>query len=940
MASVTRKVISTKIPARLDRLPWSKWHWYVVASLGTVWILDGLEVTMKGAVGPSLRDSLGMTSGQVGLVASIYVFGAISGALFWGYLTDRMGRKKLFLATLGVYMLGVIMTTLAWGFWSFAIFRFVTGFGIGGEYAAINSAIDELIPARARGWADLAINGSYWGGAAIAGGLSLVFLNLLPDAYGWRAAFATGGVLAVGILLLRRSVPESPRWLMTHGREEEAEAVVQEIEDAVRQDEGDDLTLEEPPDDEAIELRERRSLGFLELGRTMFRLYPKRSVVSFSLMATQAFLYNAIFFTYGLILTTFYGVSTKSVGLYIIPFAIGNLLGPILLGRFFDTVGRKPLISGCYFTAGILTAGIGYLFTQDVLSTMTLTAGWVVIFFFASAGASAGYLTVSETFPLEIRAMAIAFFYAIATGAGGIVGPWLFGTLIGEGNSRGSVYIGYLIGAGLMMLGGVAELLWGVKAEQRSLEDIAKPLSAADAGDSGDADASSARRTGPLGIDPADADDVRSFQEDQGLTVDGAIGDQTRGALKAERAAADDLDDDELELIDPTDPDDIRRFQRRFGLTVDAVIGPVTRGALRYARRVADVDPADTDEVRRFQHERGLPVTGVMDDDTRTAVRAVEAELAGDDELPDDVDPRSSSSVEAFQAALGLEDDGVVGPATRGALLAMRAHRRRSPIASDRSAAEDGRPAGALPYLDPVDTEAVRAFQRRYDLDETGDIDAPTAQALRYEADHHLGVDPSDPTSIRRFQREHGLEVDGILGPETQGAMAAVRNEREATDDDEREARYGPLAENDGAGAVSIDPADAASIEEFQREHGLEPDGVIGHRTQVALRAVGAGSRRDGLRRRHRHPYPRRSMRAGLMSSARIPSVDVDIDGEIEQIVNALDAGPLTSDELHDHVAGRRWGPGRFKRALRTALDEGRIERTDDDRYVSARVRA
>ncbi len=324
MADVTEKRISTKIPARLDRLPWSRWHWYIVSALGTVWILDGLEVTMKGSVGPTLRTQLGMSSGQVGLAASLYVAGAISGALFWGYLTDRVGRKRLFMVTLGVYMCGVVLTTLSWGFWSFVVFRMVTGFGIGGEYAAINSAIDELIPARARGWVDLAINGSYWLGAAIAAALSLLYLHLLPPDYGWRAGFATGAILGLGILLLRRSVPESPRWLMTHGQEDAAEQVTDDIERKVTADSGNG-PLPEPDDDAAIELRERRSIGFVELARTLFVVYPRRSTVGFALMGTQAFTYNAIFFTYGLILTTFYGVPTQNVGYFMLPFACGKL---------------------------------------------------------------------------------------------------------------------------------------------------------------------------------------------------------------------------------------------------------------------------------------------------------------------------------------------------------------------------------------------------------------------------------------------------------------------------------------------------------------------------------------------------------------------------------------------------------------------------------------
>ncbi len=930
MADVTKKVIETKIPARLDRLPWSKWHWYIIASLGTVWILDGLEVTMKGSLGPALRDDLGLTSGQVGLVASVYVAGAISGALFWGFLTDRKGRKKLFMATLGVYMLGVVLTTVSWGFLSFAVFRFITGFGIGGEYAAINSAVDELIPARARGWADLAINGSYWAGAAVAAGLSLVFLNLLPDAYGWRAGFATGAVLAVGILLLRRAVPESPRWLMTHGQEDEAEQVVREIEESVL-DDIDQSSLEEPPEGSAIELRERRSVGFIELARTMFTIYPKRSAVSFALMATQAFLYNAIFFTYGLILTTFYGVGSKSVGLYILPFAVGNLLGPIVLGRFFDTVGRKPMISGCYILSGLLTAGIGYLFTQDVLTATTLTAGWVLIFFFASAGSSAGYLTVSETFPLEIRAMAIAFFYAIATGAGGIIGPWLFGSLIGDGNHRGAVFIGYLIGAGLMVIGGLFEMAWGIAAEQRGLEDVAKPLSAAEAGGEDD-ESAVAGRSGPLGVDPADAESIRSFQEQHDLEDDGVLGPVTQGAMHAQRETTEDLDDDDLALIDPTDRDDVRRFQRRYGVPADGVVGPVTRGALRFARVVVDIDPTRPDEVRRFQESHDLPPSGRVDEETRIAIQAVQADTSGETPVPEDLDPSSADSIARFQGSVGIDDDGTVGADTRGAILAARAHRSRWSVG-----AGPDEPFGALPFLDAADPASVRAFQRRYGLEATGDVDEETSAALHYEIDHHLGVDPSDPDSIGRFQRDHGLVVDGVIGDQTRGAMVAERAERELTGEDERADRYGRFADPDEqSGGLALDPTDAESVQEFQREHGLDADGVVGPRTQVALRAVGAGRRRPHPGpERHSHTYHRRPMSSGLFSGATVPEVDVDIDHEIDQIVAAVEDGAHSQGELSERLNGRQWGPGRFRRALRVAVDEGRIRKISGGRYAA-----
>ncbi len=485
---IQTETVTTKIPARMDRLPWTRWHWLIVVSLGTVWILDGLEVTIKGAVGASLQDSIGFSTVQVAGSASIYLFGAISGALFWGYLTDRFGRKKLFIITLLVYMLGVTGTTLAGMFevgfltpyvW-FAIFRFITGFGIGGEYSAINSAIDELIPARVRGWVDLVINGSYWLGTIVGASLGFVFLNTLPSGLAWRISFGLGGFLAIGLLLLRLYVPESPRWLMVHGREEEAEETVREIEEDVA-DYADLDELEEPDDDEAIELRERESVGFVTIARTLFGVYPRRSIAGGSIMLTQAFLYNAIFFTYGLMVTTFFGISPKIVPLFLIPFAAGNFLGPLVLGKFFDTIGRKVMIPLTFAVAGVCTIITGFLFWQGWIgNAIWMTVAWVVIFFFASAGASAGYLTISETFPLEIRAMAIAFFYALATGIGGVGGPYLYGILIAS-ERRVEIFYGYAIGGGLMLFGALMHRLFGVEAAQESLEDVAQPLSAKDA---------------------------------------------------------------------------------------------------------------------------------------------------------------------------------------------------------------------------------------------------------------------------------------------------------------------------------------------------------------------------------------------------------------------------------------------------------------------------
>ncbi len=496
------RVITTTIPSRLDRLPWCRWHWLIVLSLGTVWILDGLEVTIKGAVGASLKDSIGFSTVQVAGSASIYIFGAIAGALVWGYLTDRFGRKKLFIITLLVYLLGVTITATA-GLWVaegtatyvwFAVGRVMTGFGIGGEYSAINSAIDELIPARVRGTVDLAVNGSYWLGAGIAAFAGYLYLSRLPSGIGWRVAFATGAVVAVGVLLLRLFVPESPRWLMIHGEEEEANRVVDDIERKVEKATGEELP---EVDDEPLELRSRKSTGFVEIARTVFKVYPKRSIVGFSLMASQAFLYNALFFTYGLMLTTFYDVSSSQVGLFLLPFAAGNFLGPILLGPLFDRIGRRPLIGSTFIFGGVLAVVTGWLFQADALSVVWQTVMWVAIFFFASAGASAGYLTVSETFPLEIRAMVIAFFYAIGTGVSGIVGPWLFGRLISS-EQRMEVFWGYAAAGVVMVAAGIIHASMGVRAEQAALEDVAAPLSVEEAEEEDRADGGSgASESGP-----------------------------------------------------------------------------------------------------------------------------------------------------------------------------------------------------------------------------------------------------------------------------------------------------------------------------------------------------------------------------------------------------------------------------------------------------------
>jgi MFS family permease len=482
-ATAAQGAVESRIPSRLDRLPWARWHWLVVVALGITWILDGLEVTIVGNIAGRLTEptsGLNFTEGQIGLAAGIYIAGACTGALFFSYLTDRYGRKKLFLITLAVYLVFSFLTGFSWNFWSFAFFRFMAGTGIGGEYSAIYSAVDELIPARYRGQVALAISGSYWIGTILGSGAAILLLNenIVDQSYGWRIAFWLGAALGICVLLIRRYVPESPRWLLTHGRTEEAEETTDAIEEQVRRQTGRELsTAEGPP----IVVEQRESIGFGVIFKAMFKMYPKRSILGLTLMGSQAFLYNAIFFTYALVLTRFYGIDASRVPYYIFPFAIGNVLGPWLLGRFFDTVGRVPMIAGCYFVSGALLAGTGYLFYLDTLTAVTQTALWCVIFFFASSAASAGYLTVSEVFPMEIRAMAIALFYAIATALGGISGPVIFGNLIGTGNVT-NLFIAYLLSAGLMIFAALVEVFLGVRAEGQSLENVARPLTAIEEG--------------------------------------------------------------------------------------------------------------------------------------------------------------------------------------------------------------------------------------------------------------------------------------------------------------------------------------------------------------------------------------------------------------------------------------------------------------------------
>ena len=474
------ETIESYVPARLDALPWSSWHWLIVVSLGAIWILDGLEVTLAGALGGILTrpETLGLTPAGVGASATCYLAGAVLGALLFGYGTDRFGRKKLFFITVAVYLIGTALSAFSWNFWSYAFFRALTGAGIGGEYAAINSAIDELIPARVRGRVDLIINGSYWVGAALGAAATLFLLDpeRIPIWLGWRLAFGIGAMLGLIVIFFRRWIPESPRWLMIHGRNDEAEQIVGEVERKIMGTKGAAVSDHGYSDARLTRIRTRTHTPWHEIWDAIVHEHRRRSILGFVLMLTQAFFYNAIFFTYALVLMRFYNVPEQNVGSYLLPFALGNVLGPVLLGHFFDTVGRKQMITITYGLAGILLAVTGWLFHAGVLTAQTQTLAWTIIFFIASAAASSAYLTVSEIFPLEIRALAIAIFYAIGTLIGGVGAPLLFGWIIGTG-SIDVLFMGYLLAAVLMIFGAAIEAWIGVPAERRSLEDVATPLS-------------------------------------------------------------------------------------------------------------------------------------------------------------------------------------------------------------------------------------------------------------------------------------------------------------------------------------------------------------------------------------------------------------------------------------------------------------------------------
>jgi MFS family permease len=470
--------IRSTIPARLDRLRWSPFHTRLVLGLGTAWILDGLEITIASSVTSKLTQAstLSLSTVQAASIGTVYLLGEVVGSLVFGRLSDKLGRRNLFMWTLAIYLVGTGLSALAFkgggGLVYFYATRVVAGMGIGGEYSAVNSAIDEMMPARYRGRTDIWINGSYWLGSIIGTLAAFQLLNSLPADTGWRVGFLVGPVIAIVILFVRRNLPESPRWLLTHGRVQEAEESMKRIEDASIKD---GQQISDVPDSAAITILPEKEYGYLTLLRVILHTYPKRAVLGGSLMITQSFLYNAIFFTYALVLTKFYHVNTNVVPLYGLVFAVGNLAGPLLLGQLFDTWGRRKMISGTYLISGAILAFSAWLFDVGVLHAAGQVFIWMVVFFFASAGASSAYLTVSEIFPIEIRAEAIAVFFAIAQ-IFGAIGPILFGALIGNGSHRAGLTIGYLIGGGVMIIGGLVEVFLGIDAEGKPLEQVARPL--------------------------------------------------------------------------------------------------------------------------------------------------------------------------------------------------------------------------------------------------------------------------------------------------------------------------------------------------------------------------------------------------------------------------------------------------------------------------------
>jgi MFS family permease len=761
--------LETNIPARLDRLPWSRFHWLIILGLGTVWVLDGLEVTIVGSIAGRLTEDgsgIDISASQIGTAGAIYVIGACLGALFFGQLTDRFGRKKLFMLTLVLYLAATAATAFSFAPWFFFLCRFFTGAGIGGEYAAINSAIDELIPARVRGRVDLTINGSFWVGSVIASALAMLFLdpNIFPKNLGWRLEFGVGVVLAFGILLVRRHVPESPRWLFIHGQEEEAERIVDGIERDVEEETGQPLDTP----DKTIEVRQRETIPFREIAKVAFKLYPRRAILGFALFVGQAFIYNGVTFNLGTLFTTFFGVAAGVVPVFIIIYGVGNFLGPLTLGRLFDTVGRKPMIAGCYLGSALLTVPMGILFQQDLIGEWAFEAFVFFTFFLASAGASAAYLTVSEIFPMETRALAIAFFYAIGTAAGGIAGPLLFGHLI-ESGDRTNVMIAFFIGAGVMAIGGIAELFLGVRSEQAQLEDIAQPLTVEDAEQEGDGDGDEQQATRDEAHEcRARAEQSRATAAEHRAVVHelrarAAEGDE-RAADRAEiearlaeiaelRASA----DDERAAAHDEGDDDAGRERAR----------AAEQRAAGYEERAQALGAADEDEARRHQFLAEAAGERARAREQHAAAEQARADTEGADE--------------AREARADMHEHWA-------AMHDARAHERECRAEGDDDGAEGrDREAARHSELALAAEQRVQAAEHRVSADEAADA-SEDAEDRRAEAERQRRQHEFEERVRTRIARRQAHERHGLRrfrpGPPERAVPAWMASSPQAADDD------------------------------------------------------------------------------------------------------------------------------------------------------------
>lgn len=882
MSAVETGVITTKVPARLDRLPWAKFHWMIILGLGTAWVLDGLEVTIVGTVASRMTEDgsgVDITAGQIGIAGSIYVVGAVLGALVFGQLTDRFGRKKLFMLTLALYVAATAATALTFSPWYFYICRFLTGAGIGGEYAAVNSAIDELIPARARGRVDLVVNGAYWLGSAAGSAATIVLLNtaILPEDLGWRLGFALGVLLAIAVLGVRRHVPESPRWLFIHGREDEAERIVGDIEEAIEQETGEDLR--EPETEMTV--RQRKAIPFREIARVAVKVYPKRSLLALALFVGQAFIYNGITFNLGTLITTFYDVSSGFVPVFIIMYAFANFLGPVMLGHLFDTVGRKPMISGTYLASAALGVVLALLFTGGALNRWTFIGMVMVTFFFASAGASAAYLTASEIFPMETRALAIAFFYAVGTAVGGISGPLLFGRLIGSGDA-GNVAIAFYIGSAVMAIGGITEIAWGIKAEQQQLEDVARPLTAEDAEDGGPEAAQGGQ---------------------QGGDQEGG-GDQDPDESSAGRAA-----------------------RRARALAAEERARQAEHVAAMHQLRAAALDGDDQARGRAQDEEVLARVAELVAQGHDEEAGAAEAEGEADD-----ADDEAEATAARTRAAAGRERAAALFEQAR-ALTPERAedaerHEALAEAARERARAQEQRAEAVL-----AAAQAERGDPAARDETDDG---AEEERQGNQQGEQEGGAD--DVALARQRMHEAWADVHEARAHAHQAR--AWRAEQEAG---EAEHRAALLLERAQAAEALVEAAEHRVDARRERPDEDSEQAQRRRRQEQRERAV-AEQRARAILRQQRPAGGAHRLRLGPGGSMGSPAVGASVPRSPELLAHerralerALDEhGPTSRAELRRLVGARYWGPGVFGRALAEAVEDGGVRRVGRNTYAAA----